>query len=107
MARQKICLGQKSARPLREFSSFGLRPASGESGAKGGGDRQRNGAEAERPADEPQTEAFRHCVKLERMPVRDERRFLRRRTGAVERHTGRPAARKTERKPALVTAIGV
>lgn len=36
--------------------------------------------------------------------VRDERGFLRRRKGAVERHTGRPADRETERKPVLVTA---
>jgi len=85
---------------------FGLWPVSGESGAEGGekclANRSRSETARRRAADgsPPRLRSSANAV-------RDERGFLRRRTGAVVRHTGRPADRETERKPALVTAVGV
>ena len=82
---------------------FGLRPTSGESGAEGGEQRLANRSRSEtarRRAADGSPPRLRSSANA----VRDERGFLRRRTGAVERDTGRPADRETERKPALVTA---
>jgi hypothetical protein len=83
--------------------SFGLWSVSGESGAEGGekclANRSRSETARRRAADgsPPRLRSSANAV-------RDERGFLRRRTGAVERHTRRPADRETERKPTLVTA---
>jgi hypothetical protein len=56
------------------MQGFGLRSASGESGAEGGEKRLAHRSRSATPAAEPQTEARRHCGIL-RMPARDERGF--------------------------------
>jgi hypothetical protein len=81
---------------------FGLRIGSG----KWSGERRGAFSESETERNvttESQTGAVRYRVNAW-FSVRDERGLLRSGTGAVERGMGRPVARETERKPALVTA---
>jgi len=76
----------------RSTLGFGLRSVSGESGAEGGEERLANRSRSATPAAEPQTKARRSCGTL-RMLARDERAVCGVERAAVERDTGRRAAR--------------